>query len=113
QADALRAFQQYRSLLIEELGTEPSPDVVRIERRVATSWDGIDTDTDSREPVDVFPAPLFTMPLPTALAHDARFVGRANELDALAEELALTRGSELRGVVLRGEPGIGKTTLLV
>ncbi|MGZ7019317.1 MAG: AfsR/SARP family transcriptional regulator, partial [Acidimicrobiia bacterium] len=46
QGDALRAFQQYRSLLIEELGTEPSADVVRIERRVATSWDGIDTDAD-------------------------------------------------------------------
>ena len=111
QADALRAFQQYRSLLIEELGTEPSPDVVRIERRVATSWDGIDTDTDSirRRPRR---STRVTVPLPSALAHEARFVGRANELDALAEELALVRGSGLRGVVLRGEPGIGKTTLL-
>jgi DNA-binding SARP family transcriptional activator len=42
QADALRAFQQYRSLLIDELGTEPSPEVVRIERRVATGWAGVD-----------------------------------------------------------------------
>ena len=107
QGDALRAFQQYRSLLIEELGTEPSPDVVRIERRVATSWDGIDTDTEPPAPIDAV-----TVPLPSALAHEARFVGRANELDALAEELARVRGSGLRGVVLRGEPGIGKTTLL-
>jgi tetratricopeptide (TPR) repeat protein len=107
QGDALRAFQQYRSLLIEELGTEPSPDVVRIERRVATSWDGLDTDTDTPAPIDAV-----TIPLPSALAHEARFVGRANELYALAEELALVRGSGLRGVVLRGEPGIGKTTLL-
>ncbi|MGZ6946304.1 MAG: BTAD domain-containing putative transcriptional regulator, partial [Acidimicrobiia bacterium] len=104
QGDALRAFQQYRSLLIEELGTEPSADVVRIERRVATSWDGIDTDADPPAPIDAV-----TVPLPSALAHEARFVGRANELDALAEELALVRGSGLRGVVLRGEPGIGKT----
>ena len=113
QGDALRAFQQYRSLLIEELGTEPSPDVVRIERRVATSWDGIDTGTDpdsdapARAAIDAV-----TVPLPSALAHEARFVGRANELDALAEELALVRGTGLRGVVLRGEPGIGKTSLL-
>ena len=35
QADALRAFQTYRSLLVEEFGTEPSPEVVRTERRVA------------------------------------------------------------------------------
>lgn len=107
QGDALRAFQLYRSLLIEELGTEPSPDVVRIERRVATSWDGNNADTDPPAPIDAA-----TIPLPSALAHEARFVGRANELDALAEELALVRGSGLRGVVLRGEPGIGKTTLL-
>ncbi len=107
QGDALRAFQQYRSLLIEELGTEPSPEVVRIERRVATSWDGIDTDTDPPAPIDAV-----TVPLPSAFAYEARFVGRANELDALAEELTLVRGSGLRCVVLRGEPGIGKTTLL-
>ena len=46
------------------------------------------------------------------MAQDARFVGRTSELGALAEELALVRGSGMRGVVLRGEPGIGKTTLL-
>ncbi|MCU1464217.1 MAG: ATPase [Actinomycetia bacterium] len=107
QGDALRAFQQYRSLLIEELGTEPSQDVVRIERRVATSWDGIDINSDPPTPIDAV-----TVPLPSALAHEAPFVGRSNELDALAEELARVRGSGLRGVVLRGEPGIGKTTLL-
>ena len=113
QADALRAFQEYRSLLIEELGTEPSADVVRIERRVATSWDGVDADTDPDSDTGVRDATnAFTVPLPSALAHASRFVGRANELDALAEELALVRGSGLRGVVLRGEPGIGKTTLL-
>src|SRR2546423_1027032 len=43
QADALRAFQQYRSLLIDEFGTDPSPDVVRIERRGATGWGGIES----------------------------------------------------------------------
>ena len=113
QGDALRAFQQYRSLLIEELGTEPSPDVVRIERRVATSWDGIDTDNDpDSDPAAPAPIGAVTVPLPSAFAHAARFVGRASELDALAEELAQVRGSGLHGVVLRGEPGIGKTTLL-
>ena len=44
QAEALRAFQTYRSLLVEEFGTEPSPEVVRIERRVATGWNGVDSD---------------------------------------------------------------------
>lgn len=107
QGDALGAYQQYRSVLIEELGTEPSPDVVRIERRVATSWDGIDACADRPAPIDTV-----TVPLPSALAHEARFVGRAKELDALDEELARVRGSGLHCVVLRGESGIGKTTLL-
>jgi DNA-binding SARP family transcriptional activator/tetratricopeptide (TPR) repeat protein len=107
QADALRAFQQYRSLLIEELGTEPSPDVVRIERRVATSWDGIDTNTDPPTPIDAV-----AIPLPSVFAQAGRFVGRATELDALAAELTLVRGTGLRAVVLGGEPGVGKTTLL-
>ena len=43
QADALRAFQQYRALLIDEFGTDPSPEVIRIERRVATGWNGIES----------------------------------------------------------------------
>ena len=108
QADALRAFQQYRSMLIEEFGTEPSPDVVRIERRVATSWNGIDSDSDrdERAPIDAI-----TIPLPSALAQDVRFIGRTDELHAFAGELALV-ASGSRAVVLRGEPGIGKTTLL-
>jgi DNA-binding SARP family transcriptional activator len=51
QADALRAFQTYRSLLVEEFGTEPSPEVVRIERRVATGWNGVDADRELSTPI--------------------------------------------------------------
>jgi predicted ATPase/DNA-binding SARP family transcriptional activator len=118
QADALRAFQQYWSLLTEEIGTEPSPEVVRIERRVATGWDGIGTGPDGRpvaerasdaaESLDA----LLELPLPSALFNEQRFVGRAAELEVLASELAAVSATGLRGVVLEGEPGIGKTTLL-
>ena len=80
QADALRAFQEYRSILIDEFGTDPSPDVVRIERRVATGWDGVESAPspcatsatpetgDAKDHVD--------LPLPSALAHPTAFVGR-------------------------------------
>jgi pimeloyl-ACP methyl ester carboxylesterase/DNA-binding SARP family transcriptional activator len=37
QADALRAYQDYRSFLADEVGTEPSASVRSIERRVASS----------------------------------------------------------------------------
>jgi len=37
QADALRAYQDYRSFLADEVGTDPSPSVHKIEQRVASS----------------------------------------------------------------------------
>jgi tetratricopeptide (TPR) repeat protein len=106
QGDALRAFQDYRSLLIDELGTEPSADVVRIERRVATGWDGV-----VRASGPQASAGTLDLPPPRLLA-PARFVGRIAELDALAEELAVVSAQKLRGLVITGEPGIGKTSLL-
>jgi DNA-binding SARP family transcriptional activator/tetratricopeptide (TPR) repeat protein len=112
QADALRAFQRYRSLLVDELGTEPSPEVVRIERRVATGWDGLDAvgvvSAPALEPTD----DAVDIPLPGALARSMPFVGRAEQLDVLASELAVARESGLRCVTFGGEAGIGKTTLL-
>ena len=36
QPEALRSFQAYRSILVDELGLEPSPALVDLERRIAT-----------------------------------------------------------------------------
>jgi serine/threonine protein kinase/WD40 repeat protein len=36
QVEALREFQQYRRLLVEEAGVEPSPELVALDRRLAT-----------------------------------------------------------------------------
>jgi DNA-binding SARP family transcriptional activator len=107
QADALRAFQPYRSLLVEEFGTEPSPEVVRIERRVATGWNGVDTAPEASAPVGAV-----DIPLPASLAHRVAFVGRLTEHEVLRSELALVGESGLRCVVVGGEAGMGKTTLL-
>jgi DNA-binding SARP family transcriptional activator len=105
QADALRAFQDYRSLLVEELGTEPSPEVVRTERRVATGWDGAESGPSQATTAAVI------VPLPPELAHRGEFIGRVVERDLLGAELAASV-SGLRCVILGGEAGIGKTTLL-
>ncbi|MGA2306297.1 MAG: BTAD domain-containing putative transcriptional regulator [Acidimicrobiales bacterium] len=107
QADALRAFQTYRSLLVEEFGTEPSPEVVRIERRVATGWNGVDTAPEASAPVGAV-----DIPLPASLAHRVAFVGRLTEHEVLRSQLALVGESGLRCVVVGGEAGMGKTTLL-
>ena len=36
QVDALRAFQDFRSLLVEEIGVEPSPELVELDRAIAS-----------------------------------------------------------------------------
>ena len=113
QADALRSFQRYRRLLSEELGTDPSPDVVRIERRVATGWNGIEsvpTRAAAHEIDDT--SAVVDIPLPSALAQRVGFVGRGDEMNALMSELARVSESGLRGVVVTGESGIGKSALL-
>ena len=79
QADALRAFQDYRSLLVEELGTEPSPEVVRTERRVATGWDGAESGPSQAMTTDAV-----IVPLPPELAQRGDFIGRVAERDLLA-----------------------------
>src|SRR3954468_8699420 len=96
QAEALRAFQHYRALLAEEVGTEPSVEVREIEQRIATSWATVAVD----------------IPLPGALATPGRLIGRARERRMLAEGVTRSRETGLQTVVLSGEAGIGKTTLL-
>lgn len=107
QADALRAFHAYRATLAEEVGTEPSPEVVRIERRVASGWNGIEHEHDAPAPADTL-----EIPLPAALARRVGLIGRTAERDVLRAELELVSAGGLRAVVVGGEPGIGKTTLL-
>ena len=96
QADALRAFQQYRALLADEIGTEPSAEVRRIEQRIATTWAGVDVD----------------IPLHGALVDGAPLVGRSHEWAWFNDDVEHARSGHLRTILLGGEAGIGKTTLL-
>lgn len=115
RAEALRAFQAYRTRLVEELGIDPSADVVRIERRVATGWDGTDGPTAPPEDTDgraASPGRRFAAPWPAELPQTATFVGRDEELDALRAALDRAGEGELAVVAITGEAGIGKTMLL-
>ena len=103
QADALQAFREYRAYLAEEVGTEPSAEVRRIDQRVASGWDG----TEEPAPSQAW------LPLPAELAQGPTLIGRRREITQLASDLALVSGAGSRTVVLEGEAGIGKTTLLV
>jgi len=84
QVDALRAFQDHRRRLLEEVGTEPSPDLVALDRAIASA-----------------PPGHHNLPSPWT-----SFVGRA-------EEVAMVAGlsDRHRLVTLTGAGGCGKTRL--
>jgi DNA-binding SARP family transcriptional activator/tetratricopeptide (TPR) repeat protein len=94
---ALAAYDRLRDRLAERLGIVPSAatrslvEEIRSERSVE----------------------LPTLALPPVASPGARspFVGRADELAALAGEWQRVRRGERRVVALSGEPGIGKTRL--
>ena len=115
QADALRAFQEYRGYLAEETGTDPSPEIVSIEHRVAAGWSGIERGAG---PTSVPAAPAAAgastveVPLHAVIAHGADLIGRHDEVAALVAERETVEAGTLRCVVLGGEAGVGKTTLL-
>lgn len=100
QAEALRAYQQAREVLVEELGIDPSPALRDLERAV------LDQDPALDGPGRAPTAPSARRRrLPTYLTS---FVGRERELVELAE---LLRREHL--VTLTGVGGTGKTRLAV
>ena len=115
QADALAAFGEYRAYLAEWVGTEPSAGVRDIQRRIAAGWDGIEEQGQPGSARLAGP-PSWRgngwLPLQAELARGPALVGRARELELLAAEVAQVGGSGSRTVIVEGEAGIGKTTVL-
>jgi Bacterial transcriptional activator domain/AAA ATPase domain len=113
QADALGAFRDYRAYLAESVGTEPSAEVRRLDRRVASGWDGVGaTAGEDAGSSGGARRPARWLPLTAELARGPRLIGRGRELARLVSDLALVSGTGSRTVILEGEAGIGKTTLL-
>jgi predicted ATPase/DNA-binding SARP family transcriptional activator len=99
-AEALDAFQDYRRLLADELGVEPSPELKQIQHAVLTH----DPSGLLRVPA-MTPATWQQHNLPTAISS---FVGRAPES---SEVTALITRHRL--VTLVGAGGCGKTRLAI
>ncbi len=98
QADALRAFQDLRTTLIEALGVEPSPETCEVERQILEG-----TLAGGPAPVDVVGRPREPVAVPFA---STSLFGRISEQADL--EQALT---SRRMVTLVGPGGCGKTRL--
>ena len=110
QAEALRAFQALRTVLVDELGIEPTPALVALESSILAQDPSLEWHAD--------PGPVHSdVLMPSLLTPPARpatnirppltpLVGRASELAELTE---LVRHNRL--VTVTGPGGAGKTRL--
>ncbi|MDQ6725901.1 MAG: AAA family ATPase, partial [Actinomycetota bacterium] len=105
RGEALRAYERCRRQLADELGVSPSP-------ATETAYLALLGD-ESESPRGGDPA-SGPLPLPPELASPTTglFVGRRAETSRLAAALARTATEGRQLVLVAGEPGIGKTTLV-
>ena len=110
-AEALRTYEELRSLLREELGTFPSPELNALHDSLLNASDG-PTRPEHPEP----PAPEKRAPVRIGAQIDPRIdeialVGRKAIMECLEDELDRASVGELRIALLAGEGGVGKTRI--
>jgi WD40 repeat protein/DNA-binding SARP family transcriptional activator len=99
QAEALDAYRQARSVLVEEIGVEPGPELRRLHEAVLRQ--DPELDAPAADAVD----------LPPELDSGTPLAGRGPELDALREQWRRARSGAGRLVLVAGARGMGKTRL--
>ncbi len=114
-AEALRAYDRLRTLLRDELGTNPSPDTMAVYERLLRP-------AQRRRPSDENGGRgtvAVELPAELVVRAAAPLVGRRQELEALEslwirarDRSRVQRDNADRVVLLAGEPGIGKTRLV-
>ncbi len=107
RTEALRAFQAYRDLLADTVGTEPADELRDVERRIAAGWRGVDG-IAPHGPATIRRA----VELDGTLRATATGVGRQPALRRLAAEVDRSVDDGTGVVLVSGEVGIGKTTLV-
>ena len=100
QADALQAYQDARTSLVEELGLEPGERLRALERAILT-----------QDPALAAPAAEVAEPLPAELDADVPMAGRQTELDRLRDHWRRACSDGCGLVLVVGGRGMGKTRL--
>jgi len=120
QADALRVFERTRRHLVDELGLDPSPDLVKLESAILGHEDwlaapsvpgGAPTRTAEERRERVGGASPVALPPAAERQLHRPFVGRDAEVAALAEAWEHTLDGDRKLVIVEGEAGAGKSRL--
>ena len=107
QAEALRVYQSHRDHLAG-VGLEPSVELRDIEHRISGGWRGVDDPEVESRPS----GHRRTAVLDGAIRSAAVGVGRRSSIDLLTAATVRTADEGAGVVLVSGEVGIGKTTLL-
>lgn len=109
QSDALRTFARARTVLMEELGVSPGPELARLECDILAHAPTLEW--RRRPGQDGSPAWVVVPPVRQSTAGPTPLEGRASDLALLDAALGDAAAGRGRMVLLAGEPGIGKTRL--
>jgi tetratricopeptide (TPR) repeat protein len=114
QADALSAYQRVRTVLAEELGLEPTPELRRLETAVLRQDPELlhDVGRVDTEPRISASSRAAAPPTRLTLLPAVGFFGRDAELQRLVGRFDAAAAGGGGVVVVAGDPGIGKTRLL-
>lgn len=96
---AIRRYESLRKLLDDEMGVPPMPETRAL-------YDAIITDSLSKESMPAASIATVAAPRPTPPTPGFKFVGREQELKAMAQAASIGKM-----ILIEGEPGIGKTRL--
>jgi DNA-binding SARP family transcriptional activator len=118
QAEALRAFHEFRRSLADELGLDPSPVLAALETAILQHAPHLDWQPPDRPPPPTAPTVARTghrdeaVPAPpSAFAARTPYVGRDDERTQLGRLLGEALDARGALALIGGEPGVGKTRL--